>query len=209
MKIDQMHEMVRGANPVPDLAVLELIETRFLPDRERSGEMSSMRIEVETPEPRRPRIRRGLLIGAAAALVVIVGVALTFMTGDGPEVAGSDSRLLQLTFNGEECSYEGPTVLSAGEVEIVYHNESSEGIWFDFVRLDEGRTIQEIINDLADTSISGEPAWVVGIFPVGRVAPNGPFVSAVRTVVPGLHAFVCGTWAPYQGYFGSELTVTP
>ncbi len=89
MKIDQIHEMVRGANPVPDLDVLEPIEMPFLPDRERSGEMSTKKIDVETPEPQRPRVRRGLLIGAATvALVVIVGVALAFVTGDGTEVAG-------------------------------------------------------------------------------------------------------------------------
>ncbi len=91
MKIDQIHEMVRGANPVPDLDVLEPIEMPFLPDRQRSGEMSTKQIDVETPEPRRPRVRRGLLIGAAtAALIIIVGVALAFVTGDGTEVAGVD-----------------------------------------------------------------------------------------------------------------------
>ena len=26
---------------------------------------------------------------------------------------------------------------------------------------------------------------------------------------PGLHALVCGTWTPNQGYFGGELAVTP
>ncbi len=90
MTIDQIHEMVRGANPVPDPDVLEPIEMPFLPDRERSGEMSTKKIDVETPEPQRPRVRRGLLIGAATlALVVIVGVALAFVTGDGTDVAGS------------------------------------------------------------------------------------------------------------------------
>ncbi len=89
MTIDQIHEMVRGANPVPDLDVLEPIEMPFLPDRVRSGEMSTKKIDVETPEPRRPRVRRGLLIGVAtAALIIIVGVALAFVTGDGTEVAG-------------------------------------------------------------------------------------------------------------------------
>jgi len=39
-----------------------------------------------------------------------------------------------LTFDGEQCRYEGPSVLSAGEVEIVYHNASSESVWFDFAR---------------------------------------------------------------------------
>ena len=210
MKIDQMHEMVRGANPVPNLDMLEPIEAPLLPDPERNGVMSNKQIEVETPEPRKPRIRRGLLVAAApVALVVIVGVALAFMTGDDTEVAASDSRLLQLTFNDEQCTYDGPSVLSAGEVEIVYHNESSKGIWFDFTRLEEGRTTQELIDYVADPSGVGPPSWVVGVFSVYRIPPNGDSVSAMRTLVPGLHVLVCGTYSPYQGYFGSELTVAP
>ncbi len=208
MKIDQIHEMVRGANPVPNLDVLEPIEMPFLPDRERSGEMSTKQIDVETPEPRRPRVRRGLLIGVATvALVVIVGVALAFVTGDDTEVAGSDSRLLQLTFDGEQCTYEGPSVLSAGEVEIVYHNESSETIWFDFVRLDEGRTIQDTIDYIVDGV--GPPSWTVGVWSQGRISANASSIPVPRTVEPGLHTLVCGTWTPYQGYFGGELAVTP
>ena len=200
MKIDQMHEMVRCANPVPDLDLLELIEMPFLPDRERSGEMSTKQIEVEPPEPRRPRVRRGLLIGAAAAaLVVIVGVAFVFVAGDGTEVAGSDSRVLQLTFDGEQCRFEGPSVLSAGEVEIVYHNESSESSWFDFVRLDEDKTLGEIIDDFEDPSIAGRP----------RISANASSIPTPRTVAPGLYILVCGTWVPYDPYFGLVLGVTP
>jgi len=91
VKVDQIHEMVRGANPVPNLDVFEPIEMPFLPDRERSGEMSRKQIDVETPGPRKPRVRRGLAIGAAAAaLVIIVGVvAFVFVGDDGTDVAGS------------------------------------------------------------------------------------------------------------------------
>ena len=199
MKIDEIHEMVRGANPVPDLDVLEPIEMPFLPDRERSGEMSTKKIEVEPPEPRRPRVRRDLLIGATAALVVIVGVALVFVTGDGTEVAGSDSRLLQLTFDGEQCTYEGPSVLSAGEVEVVYHNESSESSWFQFVRLDEDKTLGEIIDDFEDPSIVGRP----------RISANTSSIPTPWTVAPGFYILVCGTWVPYDAYFGLVLGVSP
>jgi len=208
MKIDQIHEMVRGANPVPDLDVLEPIEMPFLPDRERSGEMSTKKIDVETPEPRRPRVRRGLLIGVAtAALIIIVGVALAFVTGDGTEVVGSDSRLLQLTFDDEQCTYEGPSELSAGEIEIVYHNESSEVIWFAFDRLDEGRTAQDMIDHIVDEA--GPPSWTVGVWFQGRISANASSIPTPRTLQPGLHTLVCGTWTPNQGYFGGELAVTP
>ena len=171
--------------------------------------MSTKKIDVETPDPRRPRVRRGLLIGVATvALIIIVGVALAFVTGDGTEVAGSDSRLLQLTFDGEQCTYEGPSELSAGEIEIVYHNESSEVIWFDFARLNEGRTTQEIIDYIED-GVSGSPSWTVSVLTWPRISANASSAPTMRTLQPGLHALVCGTWTPYQGYVGGELAVTP
>ena len=172
--------------------------------------MSTKQIGVDTPEPRRPGVRRGLLVGAAAAaLAVIVGVALAFMTGDSTEVADGDSRLLQATFDGEQCTYEGPSELPAGEVEIVYHNESSDKAWFGFSRLDEGRTIQEVTADLDDPSGVGPPTWAVSIWEQPAIARDASSVPATRTVEPGLHVLVCGSWTPYQGYLGGELTVTP
>ena len=125
MKIDEIHEMVRGANPVPDLDVLEPIEMPFLPDRERSGEMSTKKIDVETPEPRRPRVRRGLLIGVAtAALIIIVGVALAFVTGDGTEVAEVEP--------GPITSFEdiaGTTYQSQGRDTPSYFHFFEDGTW--------------------------------------------------------------------------------
>ena len=171
--------------------------------------MSTKKIDVEIPEPRRPRVRRGLLIGAAtAALIIIVGVALAFVTGDGTEVAGSDSRLLQLTFDGEQCTYEGPSELSAGEIEIVFHNESSEDIAFEFVRLDEGRTTQDMIDDLEPDG-AFRPPWTVDVWFQNRISAHASSIPAPRTLQPGLHTLVCGTWTPLQGYFGGELAVTP
>jgi hypothetical protein len=209
---ERLNTLLAHANPVADVSKIDLIEVgaaSYLATLEaRSGEMSTKKIDVETPEPRRPRVRRGLLIGAVTvALIIIVGVALAFVTGDGTEVVGSDSRLLQLTFDGEQCTYEGPSELSAGEVEIVYHNESSEVIWFDFGRLNEGRTTQEII----DYTVDGvePPSWWVRVWNQSRISANASSIPTMQTVAPGLHALVCGTWTPYQGYFGSELTVTP
>ncbi len=53
--------------------------------------MTDSNIDQSTPGPRRPRVGRGLAIGAAAAaLVIIVGVvAFVFVADDGTDVAGS------------------------------------------------------------------------------------------------------------------------
>ena len=201
------------ANPIPDADLFDLDEiggTAYLATLEaRSGEMSTKKIDVETPEPRRPRVRRGLLIGVAtAALIIIVGVALAFVIGDGTEVVGSDSRLLQLTFDGEQCTYEGPSVLSAGEIEIVYHNESSEVISFNFERLDEGRTTQEMI-DFIEPGGAALPPWAVDVWVQMRISAHASSIPTPRTLQPGLHTLVCFAWTPNQGYFGGELAVTP
>ena len=210
---DRVFTLLIESNPIPqvdDLDVGEIGGARYLATLEqRSGEMSTKKIDVETPEPRRPRVRRGLLIGAVTvALVVIVGVALAFVTGDDTEVVGSDSRLLQLTFDGEQCTYEGPSELSAGEIEIVYHNESSEDIGFTFERLDEGRTTQDMI-DYIEPDGAVRPPWTVDVWFQGRISANASSIPTPRTLQPGLHTLVCGTWTPNQGYFGGELTVTP
>ena len=209
MTIDQVHEIVRGANPVPDLDVLAPLAMPFLADRASGGEVSTDQIDVGMPEPETPRLRRGLLLGAATAgLVVIVGLALAFFSGDSTEVPGGDSRVLQLTFDGEQCSFEGPSKLSAGDVEFVFHNESSQATFAWFGGLDEGKTTQDIIDYNVDGG-SGAPSWTVGVWSEIRVEPNESSVPRMLTVVPGLHNFTCGTWTPYQGYNGGELTVTP
>ena len=52
--------------------------------------MTDSKIDQPTPGPRKPRVHRGLAIGAAAAaLVIIVGVvAFVFVGDDGTDVAG-------------------------------------------------------------------------------------------------------------------------
>jgi hypothetical protein len=139
-----------------------------------------------------------------------VGLLLLAACGS-TEVADSDSRVVQLTSDGEQCIYEGPSVLSAGEgqVEVVFHNESSEESFFWFGRLDEGRTTQEMIDYIADDPTAGPPSWTVDVWLQARIDANSSSIPVMRTVAPGLHNLVCGPASTLHGYFGGELTVTP
>ena len=145
----------------------------------------------------------------------LMAVGLLLLTACGStEVADSDSRVVQLTFDGEQCIYEGPSVLSAGQgFEVVFHNESAEESFFWFGRLDEGRTTQEMIDYIAVDPSSHAPSWTVDVWLQERMAANSSSIPVMRTVAPGLHNLVCGTEAssslPQHGYFGGELTVTP
>ena len=143
------------------------------------------------------------------ASLMAVGLLLLAACGS-TEVADSDSRVVQLTFDGEQCIYEGPSVLSAGQgqVEVVFHNESSEASFFNFGRLDEGRTTQEIIDGNADDP-TFNPSWWFDVWVQTRIAANSSSIPVMRTVAPGLHNLVCGPDLPVHVYFGGELTVTP
>ena len=144
------------------------------------------------------------------ASLMAVGLLVVAACGS-TEVPESDSRVVQLTFDGEQCIYEGPSVLSAGEgqVEVVFHNESSERSFFNFGRLDEGRTTQEIIDYIADDPTRHAPFWVFGVWVQGQIAANSSSIPVMRTVAPGLHNLVCGPASTGPVYFGGELTVTP
>ena len=92
---DNLLKRLEQVNPVPDPSRLhEDIETLrhfSLSDEQRRDKMTDSKIDQPTPGPRKPRVRRGLAIGAAAAaLVIIVGVvAFVFIANDGTDVAGS------------------------------------------------------------------------------------------------------------------------
>ena len=92
---DNLLKRLEQVNPVPDPSRLhEDIETLrhfSLSDEQRRDKMTDSKIDQPTPGPRKPRVRRGLAIGAAAAaLVIIVGVvAFVFVGDDGTDVAGS------------------------------------------------------------------------------------------------------------------------
>ncbi len=93
---DNLLERLEQVNPVPDPSRLhEDIETlrhfSLSDEQRRDKKMTDSKIDQPIPGPRRPRVGRGLAIGAAAAaLVVIVGVvAFVFVADDGTDVAGS------------------------------------------------------------------------------------------------------------------------
>ena len=207
-RIEQRFRMV---NPVPDPAdppmSARTVATTLL---ELDKRKETMQNTTPTQPTRNERRRPWLIVIAAAAIVIIVGVvAFVFVANDGTDVADSDSRVVQLTFDGEQCIYEGPSVLSAGQgqVEVLFHNESSEESFFNFGRLDEGRTTQEIIEGNADDP-TFNPSWWFDVWFQPRIVANSSSIPVMRTVAPGLHNLVCG---PSTGpvYFGGELTVTP
>ncbi len=136
------------------------------------------------------------------ASLMAVGLLLLAACGS-TEVADSDSRVVQLTFDGEQLS------AGEGQVEVVFHNESSEDSFFWFGRLDEGRTTQEMIDYIAEDPSRHAPSWTVEVWAQERILANSSSIPIMRTVAPGLHHLWCGPSSTQFAYFGGELTVTP
>jgi hypothetical protein len=89
MTLDQIDQIVRRANPVPDLNALEPADASDLPlDRRRTAMDSDDQIRVDQA-PQQPR--RGLLlgVGVAALVVALVGALILLQRGDGAPVAES------------------------------------------------------------------------------------------------------------------------
>lgn len=208
---DNLLKRLEQVNPVPDPSQLyedlEMSRQHYLAYQQRRNKtMTGSNIDQLTTERQGPRVRRGLLIGAtAAALVLIVGLAYAFVIPGGGDVVSGESRVLKLTFDGEQCLYEGPSELSPGEVEIGFENLSAERVWFDFVRLDDDKTIQDVLDYQASRRV-GRPSFVSGVWSP-TLSAGSSSTGHMAVLEPGLHVLVCGTSTPYVGYFGAGLTV--
>lgn len=208
---DDLLERLAQLNPVPD-------PSRLYEDLERSGQerlahekrryetMTGIRTDRPDTGRRGPRNRRGLLIGTTAAtLVIVVGLAFAFMLVGDTDVVGGGTPVLRLTFDGEECRYEGPATLSPGPVEFEGHNLSAGHAWMDFARLDQDRTVADVRAwQAADRT--GSPPWAQGLISSPTLSAGSSYTADV-VLEPGLHVLVCGTWTPYEGYFGASVPV--
>jgi hypothetical protein len=115
--------------------------------------------------------------------------------------------LLELTFDGESCTYEGPTELSPGPVELRFYNESEESAATNMVSIDEGYTIQDVIDDLGpEPSTRFIPYWTreLGTW---RSTEPGERHHWEGDLEMGLYAMVCARLSPLGVWFGTGLTV--
>ena len=85
MTLDRIDRMVRQANPVPDLMLLESAGSSVPDQRGRTDMQTDDRIVTETRGQTRPR--RGRLAWAAAMAAVIFGVLVLFRPADQVPVA--------------------------------------------------------------------------------------------------------------------------
>jgi hypothetical protein len=142
-------------------------------------------------------------------LLVVLGLLSTACGGEGAE-----DGPLRLTFDGEDCTYEGPTELNAGPVTIDFVNEMEVDEWRPFkvnlVRHTGDETVQDMIDYLGpEPSTKHQPSWVSNPSPPPWDYPvlPGQTVNWEGNLEPGTYTMICAYPSPLGVWFGTGLIV--
>lgn len=111
----------------------------------------------------------------------------------------------QLTFTGSDCSYDGPDEVTAGVVAVELVNDS-DGIANVGVGLvDEGKTVQDVIDDMTPEPSVGTPSQWISDMGGQSPAKAGETVRWEASLAPGLYVTLCGQGV--NAWFGGGFTV--
>ena len=114
---------------------------------------------------------------------------------------------LELSFDGESCTYEGPAEIKAGPIVLVFYNESDVDAAVNLVRHTGDETIQDMIEFIGEEPAEKyQPLWVKDLDTWKQVRP-GESRTLERVLEPGIHTMVCAQLWPGRGWFGAGLTV--
>jgi hypothetical protein len=139
-------------------------------------------------------------------LVIIANLATLLLAACTSGDDGIEDGVLSITFDGESCTYEGPTTLKAGPVTLLFHNESEGLADLALARITKGKTIQDMEDYVGEEpSTKPAPDWTQWIT-LEKVDP-GESLTQEEVLDPGIYTMGCGRVEPYGGWFGTGLTV--
>ena len=146
-------------------------------------------------------MKRHLFVLLFAGVAVLALAAACGDDGDG----GGDGGSAEVTFNGSDCAYSGPETVSAGKV-IVFDNQSERSARLDVGKLDEGRTLDDLVEASAElgseAESAGRPPWITG----GTIFESLAGESATRDLAfpPGNYSLIC---LQDSAFTGALLTI--
>lgn len=121
---------------------------------------------------------------------------------------------LNLRFDGENCTYDGPNELKAGPVTLDFHNEieaTDIEVWAsaNLLRHVGNETIQDMIDYIGpEPTTKHHPSWSQEILGVWHSTPTGESFHWEGELEPGVHTMVCARLNLIPGaWFGSGLNV--
>jgi len=102
--------------------------------------------------------------------------------------SAEEAKEPNVTFDGENCIYEGPERMPSGAAVIAFTNLSDRPtVHFHILRLEEDKTWQDVLT-LAEEPILGLPRWMRELG--ARSAPGNPNARQYE-LEPGLYALLC------------------
>jgi hypothetical protein len=115
---------------------------------------------------------------------------------------------LQLTFDGESCTYAGPTDVQRGGATLIFINASTDAAAVNLLRHMPGYTHQDMLDIFGEdgTSTWHAPAWTVDYGTWKQIQP-GKMQVWRRVLYPGIHTLVCARDNPFLVWYGAGLTV--
>ncbi len=114
---------------------------------------------------------------------------------------------LELSFDGESCTYEGPTDLKTGPVTLLFLNESETTAYAGLVKLTGDKTIQDLIEyNGEEPSTKHAPFWTQTIFAY-QVVPEGGSNIWKGLLEGGTYAMLCFSVTPHGAWLATGLTV--
>jgi hypothetical protein len=141
------------------------------------------------------------------SLIVLCMILIAACAGGSSGTWVDEVRTLNLTFDGESCTYEGPTELAAGPVELFFHNQSDKAAAVNFLMHLEGKTIQDVIDYIGEEpSNQHAPSWTqeLGTWTGVNAGDTHYWEGELE---PGIYHMVCAQAYPLAVWFGTGLTV--
>jgi hypothetical protein len=143
---------------------------------------------------------------AHKALPYLLIVPLLMMGCGSSETPVSGGEM-HLTFDGESCTFEGPTYLKAGPATLHFHNNSEIMAAVNLVRHTGDETIQDAIEQFGEEPSTGHaPPWVEDLG-TWKAILAGESLTWEGELEAGIHHMVCAGIQPYGVWFGTGLEV--
>ncbi len=195
---ERIYALYVQANPVPDPGLLAA--TRDEPVLlERSEDMITHE-PVESQPVFRPRRRNVLVAAGAFAAVVVAGlVTVLLVTGDEPgPVAAADAQP-EIVFDGTTCTYDGPTRIEEGTIELTAINSSDEYFTIALWRMEGDALEAELLRTPVGTDMAlapGDPIPDGSLISTLRLAQDATQTTSLGPLLAGSYLVDCVTQAP-------------
>jgi hypothetical protein len=142
---------------------------------------------------------------SVAPLLLLLGACGDSDDTSSTDTAASTGDVPQLTFTGSDCVYDGPDEVTAGVVTVELVNDSDGLANVNVGLLDEGKTVQDVIDDFGPEPATGNPPTWIADMGGQSPASAGETIRWESSLAAGQYV----TWCARSGnaWFGAGFTV--